>query len=129
MPTCFIYSLIAGYDGAMHLSEEMSNPAYGVPIAIVSSLLLNSVMGFAFLLAILFTMGDPAAAATSTTGYPIIEIFYHVTGNTRGATAMASAIVVMASLATIPLIASAARVLWAFAREEGMLISVNRRVG
>lgn len=114
---CYV---LTGYDGATHLAEEMHNAAYGVPIAIIGSLLLNSALGFAFLLAILFTTGDPMAAISTPTGFPIIEIFRHVTSSVQAASAMSSAIVVMASLATIPLVASAARVLWAFARDSGM---------
>lgn len=97
----------------------MTNPARDVPFAMVSSLVVNAIMGFAFLLAILFTMGDPLLAIQSPTGYPIVEIFRHVTGSNAGAIAMSCAICTMATLATIPLLASAARVLWAFARDQG----------
>ena len=37
----------SGYDGAIHLSEEMKNPRVGIPIAMIG-----------FLVAILFNMGD-----------------------------------------------------------------------
>lgn len=111
--------VLVGYDGATHLSEEMTHPATGVPRAMVGSLIINGVLGFAFLLAVLFCMGDIASAYETTTGYPIIQIFYTITGSRAAATAMSMAVVVMASLATIPLVASAARTLWALARDRG----------
>lgn len=108
-----------GYDGAIHLSEEMHNPEVGVPYAMVGSIVINGIMGFGFLIAILFSMGDLDSALSTATGYPIIQIFYNITGNIHSATALTCTVVVMASLATIPLMASAGRMLWALARDQG----------
>lgn len=110
--------VLIGYDGATHLSEEMVDPAVGVPRAMIGSLIINGILGFAFLLAVLFCMGDIASAYATTTGYPIIQIFYTITGSLGAATAMSTAIILMATLATIPLVASAARTLWALARDR-----------
>ncbi|KAI1359948.1 amino acid/polyamine transporter I [Xylaria arbuscula] len=113
--------VLAGYDAATHLSEEMQNPAVGVPVAIVGSILINGVVGFSFLIAILFSTQDFDLALASPTGFPILEIFRQTTrGSVAGATAMSSAIVLMATLATIPLMATAARMVWAFARDQGL---------
>ncbi|KAF4971710.1 hypothetical protein FSARC_1509 [Fusarium sarcochroum] len=120
LSSCYV---LIGYDGATHLSEEMQNPETGVPYAMVGSVVLNGLLGFSFLIALLFCMGDITAALETTTGFPIIEIFYNITGSIRASTAMSSAVVLMASLATIPLLASAARVMWAFARDQGLPFS------
>lgn len=110
--------VLVGYDGATHLSEEMTNPAVGIPRAMIGSILINGILGFAFLLAVLFCMGDIASAYETATGFPIIQIFYTITGSRGAATAMSTAVVLMATLATIPLVASAARTLWALARDR-----------
>ncbi|RMJ08802.1 hypothetical protein CDV36_011599 [Fusarium kuroshium] len=120
LSSCYV---LIGYDGATHLSEEMRNPEVGVPYAMIGSVALNSMLGFAFLVAVLFCMGDIQSALATTTGFPIIEIFYNITGHTGAASAMSSAVVLMASLATIPLLASAGRVMWAFARDQGLPFS------
>ncbi|KAJ3579506.1 hypothetical protein NPX13_g1057 [Xylaria arbuscula] len=114
--------VLAGYDAATHLSEEIAeNPAVGVPVAIVGSILINGVVGFSFLIAILFSTQDFDLALASPTGFPILEIFRQTTrGSVAGATAMSSAIVLMATLATIPLMATAARMVWAFSRDQGL---------
>jgi amino acid transporter len=125
LSSCYV---LIGYDGATHLSEEMHNPERGVPYAMIGSVALNSVLGFAFLIAVLFCMGDIQSALATTTGFPIIEIFYNITGSTGAASAMSSAIVLMASLATIPLLASAGRVMWAFARDQGMFATAAPRI-
>lgn len=85
----------------------------------VGSLLINGSMGFGFLIAILYFMGDVQAALDTNTGFPIIQIFYQITESRGAATAMSCVIVVAATLATIPLVASAARMLWALARDDG----------
>jgi len=110
--------VMVGYDGATHLSEEMTDPAIGVPRAMIGSLVINGTMGFAFLLAVLFCMGDIASAYETATGFPIIQMFYTITGSLSAATAMSTAVVLMATLATIPLVVSAARTLWALARDN-----------
>lgn len=113
--------VLAGYDAATHLSEEMPNPAVGVPIAMIVSILINGITGFAFLLAILFCSQDLNLALESPTGYPIMEIFRQATnGSVAGATAMTCILVIMATLATVPLMASGARMIWALARDRGL---------
>lgn len=86
----------------------------------IGSILVNGAMGFGILIAILFGMGDIQTALSSNTGFPVIEIFNHMTrGNAAAASAMTSTIIISASLATVGLSAAATRTLWAFARDKG----------
>ncbi|TPX18109.1 uncharacterized protein E0L32_011833 [Thyridium curvatum] len=111
--------VMVGADSVMHMSEEMKEPRKGIPRAMIGSLLINGPMGFAMLIALLFSMGDLADAVNSSTGFPIIEIFLHVTrGNVAAASAMTASIVISATLATVALMASASRTLWACARDD-----------
>ncbi|KAK7423257.1 hypothetical protein QQZ08_009153 [Neonectria magnoliae] len=120
LSSCYV---LIGYDGATHLSEEMNDAATGVPRAMVGAVIVNGLLGFAFLVTLLFCMGDVTSALSTNTGFPIIEIFYNITGSKQAASAMSSAVVVMATLSTIPLVTSAARVMWAFARDQGLPFS------
>jgi hypothetical protein len=70
--------------------------------AMLGSIALNAVLGFDFLLAVRFCMGDIQAALNSNTGYPIIEIFRNMTGSTVRSTVMTSMLILTAGLATIP---------------------------
>lgn len=86
----------------------------------VGSIIINAAMGFSLLIAILFCMGDLQDALATQTGFPIIQIFYHATsGNKLATSALTSTIVLSASGATVGLLASASRTLWAFARDGG----------
>ncbi|KAL0766945.1 hypothetical protein CaCOL14_010516 [Colletotrichum acutatum] len=117
---CYV---VAGYDGATHLSEEMENAQVGVPRAMVGCVIINGALGFTFLITLLFCMGDIESALNSTTGFPIIQIFYNITGSLAAANALTAAVTIMAIISTIPLITSAARVMWAFARDQGLPFS------
>jgi len=86
----------------------------------VATTILNGILGFAALMAILFCAGDIEAALKSPTGYPFIEIFYQATNSTGGATAMVCVILALVFFATIGLIATASRMTWAFARDNGL---------
>uniref|UniRef100_A0A8H7N224 Amino acid permease/ SLC12A domain-containing protein n=2 Tax=Bionectria ochroleuca TaxID=29856 RepID=A0A8H7N224_BIOOC len=111
--------ITVGYDSAAHMCEEMKNPTMGVPRAMIGSLLINCTMGFAVLIAVLFGMGDINEALASPTGFPIITVFTEMTrGNTSASSAMVCTIIISASLATVGLIASTSRSLWAFARDD-----------
>lgn len=115
-----------GYDGAIHLAEEMPNPEVAVPYCMLGSVAINGTLGFAFLLAILFCMGDIEAALDTDTGYPIIEILQYVTGSTAASTAMTCTIILMAVLATVALFPSSSRMLWSLARDKGKSLLSSR---
>ncbi|KAK6700503.1 hypothetical protein SNK05_013315 [Fusarium graminearum] len=120
LSSCYV---LIGYDGATHLSEEMDKAETGVPRAMVGSILVNWPLGFAFLLVVLFFMGDVTSALNTPTGFLIIQICYNMIGSVTAVTCMVSAIIAMAALSTVPLITSAARVMWAFARDGGLPFS------
>lgn len=98
----------------------MNNPAISVPYCMLGSLAINGTMGFAFLLALLFCMGDLETTLNSPTGFPVIEIFRSTTNSRAASAAMTSFLILTAWLATIALLASAARMVWSLARDKGM---------
>lgn len=65
-----------GADASVHMAEEVERPAVNIPRAIISSMLINGMVGFAMMLTILFCIGDVDAVLESATGYPFIQIFY-----------------------------------------------------
>jgi len=101
-------------------AEEIQNASVVVPRVMIATTVLNGILGFAALVAILFCVGDIEAAGKTPTGYPFIEIFYAATGSAGGATAMVCVILTLIFCATIGLIATASRMTWAFARDDGL---------
>jgi amino acid transporter len=64
---------LQGFDGVIHMSAEIKDPARRVPQAMVLAVVLNGLFSFPFVIALLFTITDVNKAAASRTFYPIIE--------------------------------------------------------
>ncbi|KAF5022852.1 hypothetical protein F66182_5085 [Fusarium sp. NRRL 66182] len=112
-----------GVDCSFHMCEEVRNPSLIVPRSIMGSITINGVLGFGMIIAMLYSATDIDAAIESPTGYPFMEIFYQATGSIGGTAAMASLIIVMTLSATVGVIASTSRMLWAFARDNALPFS------
>ena len=109
-----------GADGAIHMAEEIQNAAVVVPRAIVFSIVLNGLMGFGMALALLFCIGDIDTALNTPTHFPFIEIFYQAVQNLTGAALMTSIVITLALCATVGIVATASRQLWAFSRDRAV---------
>ena len=103
------------------MSEEIQNASIVVPQALMLSLLINGVLGFAMILGLMFCIGDITAAldAQSTLGYPFLEIFQQAVNSTTGACLMASLVVFLGICSTVGDFAASSRMLWSFARDRG----------
>jgi choline transport protein len=112
-----------GFDGAVHMSEEVQNAPTVIPRMLVQTIAINGTLAFAFVIVLLFCVGDYMAALSSPTGYPIIQIFYQATGSARAATAMQCGIVAVGFISSLGVVASVSRLTWAFARDGGLPFS------
>ena len=101
------------------MSEEVRGASVNVARSMVLSVLLNGVLAFGMLLAVLFCAGD-ISSLLGASGYPFITIFANGAHSKKGATAMASLPLVLSGLAAIGNMAAASRMMWAFARDEGL---------
>ena len=75
----------------MYPAEEIKNAPNVIPLSMGISTLLNGILGFAMLVALLFCMpSDINGMMTSNTFYPFMSIYTYAVGSTAGATAMVS---------------------------------------
>jgi choline transport protein len=111
------------YDSASRMTEEVKNARKQAPRAIVLAVYIGFVTGFVFLVAACYCMGDVDEMASTSTGVPIIEIFYYSTGSNAGATGLAALILVVGFGASNALTASGGRSIYAFARDHGLPFS------
>lgn len=86
----------------------------------IFTILLNGSLGFGMLIAVSFCIGNIDDALNTPTGFPFIEIFAQATRSITGSTIMTSIIIVLVISATIGLLAASSRVMWAFARDNGL---------
>ena len=105
------------------MSEEIQNASTVVPQALMLSLGINGIMGFAMLVALMFCMGSLSAALSGTYGFSFIEIFHQAVDSPAGTAAMSSVVVALWLGGTVGALAATTRLLWAFARENGVPLS------
>ncbi|CAM6094876.1 unnamed protein product [Calypogeia fissa] len=121
------YSLY-GYDAAAHLTEETRNAAINGPIAILASIGLISVFGWAFILVLTFSIQDPAYLfdPTNETGGQFVpaqilyDAFHGRYKNATGANVILCVIWASFFFGGLSITTSAARVVYALSRDGGV---------
>ncbi|KAA8647774.1 hypothetical protein EYZ11_000187 [Aspergillus tanneri] len=111
------------YDAPSHMTEEMKSASKEAPKAIILSVVLGAITGFVFLLTLCFCIGDIDSTANTTTGVPVIQIFYDSTGSKVGTCFLASMIAVIVLVAGNNILAEGSRSIYAFARDHGLPFS------
>lgn len=87
------------------------------------SVYIGAVTGFIFLITLCFCIGDLDATAGTSTGVPVLEIFYNSTGSVGGSCALASLITVIVLICANSLMTEGSRAVFAFARDHGLPFS------
>lgn len=87
------------------MTEEMKNASREAPKAIVMAVYMGAITGFIFLISVCFCIGDISSTASSTTGVPLIQIFYDSTGSVVGSCFLSSLLVVIALVCANALLA------------------------
>ncbi|KAL8786989.1 MAG: hypothetical protein Q9195_007967 [Heterodermia aff. obscurata] len=108
-------------DAAAHLSEEVSGAGLSVPRAIFWSYTINGALGFVFLVSFLFAIDDVEAAVADPSGYPFLYVFQSMRLGKGGVNALTGSFLVLLTVANINFNAAAARQLFAFARDGGLV--------
>lgn len=83
------------------------------------TIIINAILAFGFLIALLFCLGNLQEVLSTPTGYPIIAIFLQATGSVAAATVMETGIIIIAFASGFALLASVSRLTFAFARDGG----------
>ena len=111
-------AVLVGYDCSVHMSEETQDASRTLPNAIMGSVLLNVTLVFIMCTTVCFTLGDPAAAAKTVTGYPFIQMFYNATGSLAATNTLTAIPVIMLAGCAFSEVAASSRQLWSFARDK-----------
>ena len=84
---------------------------------------INGFLALAFIITVLFTLGDLETALQTPTGYPIIEVFYQATKAKGAATLLMSLTIFNGIVSTFNGLASTTRLTWVFAKDHGLPFS------
>ncbi|OJJ45240.1 hypothetical protein ASPZODRAFT_152936 [Penicilliopsis zonata CBS 506.65] len=115
-----------GCDAAIHMTEEIKHATTVVPYSLMTSVVLNGLLGFGILLVSLFHVQDVNTVLNSATGYPYLQIFLDATGSVWASLAMACVIPISGVATSSGNLASASRMLWSFARDGGVPAYITR---
>ena len=83
-----------GFDCMVHMAEEVKDASTTLPKALFWGVTLNAVLGYLVIFTLCFTIEDPVAVLSGTTGYPFIQLFYNVTESYVGTNIMVAIIVI-----------------------------------
>jgi amino acid transporter len=100
------------------MSEEVKNSSRNVPTAMVISTMVNGLMAFTMILAVLFCQVD--IDSTLDSQYPFVPIFAAGLGSNVGATVLACLPLLLILASAIGAMTAASRMIWAFSRDKGV---------
>lgn len=110
-------------DCATHLAEEVANPERLIPIAIMGTVTIGFVTSFCYSIAMFFSVHNLSAILESSTGMPILDIYYQALNNKAGAICLGVLILLTACGCTIASHTWQARLCWSFSRDNGLPLS------
>jgi choline transport protein len=121
---------LAAVETVVHMAEETKNSAVNIPRAMIWTVIVNGVSGFVYIVAVLYSIVDVDAVLSNgaATGFPIIEVFNQATQNPRAASAMMCGPILLFFMATFGAFASTGRLVFAFARDNGLPFSKSLSV-
>lgn len=103
------------------MSEEVKGSTRNVARSMILSIVINGLLAFGMLLAVLFCAGNvEEAVSNAPNGYPFVVIFAVGVRSKAGATAMASIVLVLELCSAAAGLAAASRMMWSFARDRGL---------
>lgn len=107
-------------DAATHMAEEIVNPETQIPKSIMLTVVIGFVTSFIYAIAMFFSITDLEAVLNSTTGVPIMDIFYQALKSKAGAIVLEVLIILTAIGCNIASHTWQARLCWSFARDNGL---------
>ncbi|KAK2024776.1 LPXTG-domain-containing protein [Colletotrichum zoysiae] len=107
-----------GFDGVVHMAEEVRRAKQAVPRAMLWTIVLNGVLSYGIIMAILFGMGG-ATEEILASDYPIIPLLLNAAGPKAG-TAMVCGLLIITFCVVAASLASVSRITWAWARDGGL---------
>ena len=111
----------SGFDGVIHISDEVKKARLQLPRSMITSVILNALMQFTYMITVLFTIGD--VDVVSADPLPIIQVYYQATGSKIATNAFISILAITLFVSFFNIFASVSRLLWAFSRDNGLPFS------
>ncbi|GKT58329.1 LPXTG-domain-containing protein [Colletotrichum tofieldiae] len=112
---------VTGFDSVIHMSDEVKKAQTRVPRSVILACTVNSAMLFVFVTILLFYIGP--LDDLSTAPLPLVYVLYNATGSKAATNALISLVAVIIFFALFNILASVSRLVWVFARDNGLPFS------
>ncbi|GAM86294.1 hypothetical protein ANO11243_043060 [Dothideomycetidae sp. 11243] len=99
----------------INMAEEVRDPAIQIPKAMLGTVFLNTIIGFIFLIPLMFVLPDVTTLLASAQPVPVIVA--SAVGNSTGAFLLLLPLIVLAIICGIGCTTAASRCVWSFARD------------
>ncbi|KAL8285716.1 hypothetical protein RB600_009925 [Gaeumannomyces tritici] len=109
----------AGCDSCVHMSEEASNAARAVPLAIMLSVGLSGPLGFVVVATIAACITDVEAVLATPFGQPMAQVYYDALGK-QGTLAFMAFLLAAQFFMGLAVLVVASRQAWAFSRDGAL---------
>jgi choline transport protein len=113
--------IASGFDGVLHMSDEVKRARVRVPRSMIFSVIVNGVMQFLYMVTVLFTIGDVNRVTASP--LPIIEVYYQATGSRAATNLFVFMLLYIVFVSFFNVLASVSRLIWAFSKDDGLPFS------
>ncbi|KAE8317943.1 amino acid/polyamine transporter I [Aspergillus transmontanensis] len=110
---------VTAFDAVVHMIEEIPNPSVKGPKVMLTCVGIGTFTGSVFLIVLLFVAGDITDVVSSKAG-PLLQILLHATQNTAGAICLLMLPLVCLVFATLSVMTTSSRMIFAFARDGGL---------
>ncbi|KAL8949761.1 MAG: hypothetical protein Q9222_004160 [Ikaeria aurantiellina] len=110
-------------DCATHLSEEIQRPEKMVPVAIFGTIGIGFVTSWTYSIAIFFSMNNVDGLVGSSTGVPLLALFYQALQSKAGAIVLEILVMVTGIGCLTACHTWQSRLCWSFARDNGIPVS------
>lgn len=110
-----------GFDGVLHMSDEVKHARVRVPRSMIFSVVVNAAMQFLYMITVLFCIGN--VDRVSAAPLPIIEVYYQATGSRAATNLFVFMLMFIIFVSFFNVFASVSRLVWAFSRDDGLPFS------
>ncbi|EAU32512.1 hypothetical protein ATEG_07128 [Aspergillus terreus NIH2624] len=110
---------VTAFDAVAHMIEEIPQPSIRGPKIMVTCVAIGTFTGAIFLMVLLFVAGDINKVVNSSAG-PLLQILLHATNNTAGGICLLMLPLVCLVFATLSVMTTSSRMIFAFARDGGL---------
>ncbi|KAF2157267.1 choline transport protein [Myriangium duriaei CBS 260.36] len=120
-------------DSVSHMAEELPNPRVDLPKAIFAQIILGTITGFVWVVAVLYGISDLDSILSSPAAFPLSAIYEQATGSPGAAFGLLFIVFMSIIVCVIGTFLTVGRIWWSLARDNavpfaGFFSNVNERL-